>query len=286
VSHRPPFIEQIRQGWETRDSLLCVGLDPDLTRLPEQYLRGANRIEDGLTAFCRDIVDATADLVCAFKPQIAYFAAHGLESQLAELIGYIHREHPGVPVILDAKRGDIGDTAKLYATEAFERFDADAVTVNPYLGTESIAPYLAYEDRGVIVLCRTSNPDSAWLQQYPDDQEPVYLRVARAAADWNQSGNVMLVAGATYPEELGRIRQAVGELPLLVPGVGAQGGDLEAVLKLGADSNGQGLVINASRAVLYASADDPKAGAREAAETFRAEISRLQAELRPDRAVV
>jgi len=286
VSERPPFIEQIRQGWDRRDSLLCVGLDPDLSRLPEQYRAGANRIEDGLTAFCRDIVDATADLVCAFKPQIAYFAAQGLEDQLADLISYIHRQHPEIPVILDAKRGDIGDTAKLYAVEAFERFGADAVTVNPYLGTESITPYLAHEGRGVIVLCRTSNPDSAWLQQYPNDEEPVYLRVARAAADWNQGGNVMLVAGATYPEELGRIRSVVGDLPLLVPGIGAQGGDLEAVLRMGADRNGQGLVINASRAVLYADPADPAAGARREAEALRTEISLLQSELRPDRAMV
>ncbi len=236
--------------------------------------------------FCRDIVDATADLVCAFKPQIAYFAALGLENELEALIAHIHRAHPGVPVILDAKRNDIGDTAKLYAREAFERYDADAVTVNPYLGSESIRPFLDYEGRGVIVLCRTSNPDSAWLQQYPDEQSPLYLRVARTAADWNESGNVMLVAGATYPEELGRIREAVGDMPLLVPGIGAQGGDLAAVLREGADARGEGLVINTSRAVLYANADDAAAGARSAAESFRAEIQRLQTELGPDRTVV
>ena len=286
VNTRPPFIELIRQGWNDRHSLLCVGLDPDLDQLPAQYRKGANRVEDGLAAFCRDIVDATADLVCAFKPQIAYFAAHGLESHLADLITYIHQRYPDVPVILDAKRGDIGDTAKMYAVEAFERFGADAVTVNPYLGAESIKPFLDYQDRGVIVLCRTSNPDSAWLQGYPDDETPVYLRVACAARDWNQHGNLMLVAGATYPEELGHIRQAVGDMPLLVPGVGAQGGDLEAVLNAGADSAGQGLVINASRSVLYADASNPAGGARSASESLRTEISRLQAELRPDRTVI
>jgi orotidine-5'-phosphate decarboxylase len=286
VSHRSPFIEQIQQGWRQRNSLLCVGLDPDLNRLPASYRDGADRIEDGILDFCRDIVDATADLVCAFKPQIAYFSALGFENELEALIAYIHREHPGVPVILDAKRNDIGDTARLYAREAFERYDADAVTVNPYLGSESVAPFLEFEGRGVIVLCRTSNPDSAWLQQYPDDDSPVYLRVARAAADWNQSGNVMLVAGATYPEELGRIRAVVGNMPLLVPGIGAQGGDLAAVIREGADPRGEGLVINASRAVLYADAEDAGAGARAAAEAFRTEIVALQAELRPDRAVV
>ena len=287
MADRPPFIEQIQQGWEDRHSLLCVGLDPDLKKLPHTYIDGANRIADGISAFCRDIIDATADLVCAFKPQIAYFAALGLEAELADLIHYIHRQHPGIPVILDAKRGDIGATAALYAREAFERFDADAVTVNPYLGEESIKPFLTFEGRGVIVLCRTSNPDSAWLQQYPDGESPLYLRVARAAAQWNdESGNIMLVAGATYPEELGRIRELVGDMPLLVPGVGAQGGDLEAVLTQGADSNGRGLVINASRAILYADAGDPASGARSAAETLRTEINRLQVELRPDRAVV
>jgi len=286
VSDRPPFIDQIHQGWRQRDSLLCVGLDPDLNRLPAAYRDGANRIEDGMLAFCRDIVDATADLVCAFKPQIAYFAALGLENELEALIAHIHEAHPGVPVILDAKRNDIGDTARLYAREAFERYDADAVTVNPYLGSESVAPFLEFEGRGVIVLCRTSNPDSAWLQQYPDDESPLYLRVARAAADWNQSGNVMLVAGATYPEELGRIRAVVGDMPLLVPGVGAQGGDLAAVIRAGADGQGEGLVINASRAVLYADGENAAAGARAAAEAFRAEMIRLQAELRPDRAVI
>ena len=267
-------MERLRQGWTERDSLLCVGLDPDVKRLPPEYQPDA----DGVLRFCRDIVDATADLVCAFKPQIAYFAALGLEDALAELIGYIHTRHPAVPVILDAKRGDIGDTARLYAREAFERFDADAVTVNPYLGSESLEPYLEYEDRGVIVLCRTSNPDSAWLQSYPDPEAPVFLRVARAAVGWNRSGNVMLVAGATYPDELGRIRAAVGDMPLLVPGIGAQGGDLAAVLTHGADSRGQGLAINASRSVLFADAGNPAAGARRAAMDLLADIRRLQSE--------
>jgi len=213
------------------------------------------------------------------------FAALGLEGELANLIRYVHDRHPEVPVILYAKRGDIGDTARLYAREAFERFDADALTVNPYIGSESLAPYLAYADRGVIVLCRTSNADSAWLQAYPDAQRPVYLRVARAAVEWNAHGNVMLVAGATYPEELGRIRAAVGDMPLLVPGVGAQGGDLAAVLAHGQDSRGAGLVINASRSVLFADPDDPAAGARQAARTLLDEIRALQSERRGDRAL-
>ena len=282
MSERIPFMDQVRLGWSQRSSLLCVGLDPDPARLPGAYRDGGGSVADGVLSFCRDVVDATADLVCAFKPQIAYFAALGLEPELETLIRHIHDRHPGVPVILDAKRGDIGDTARCYAREAFERYDVDALTVNPYLGRESIQPYLDYEDRGVIVLCRTSNPDSAWLQHYPEGDEPVYLRVARAAVDWDRNGNVLLVAGATYPQELARIREIVGQMPLLVPGVGAQGGDLEAVIDSGADAQGQGLIINASRAVLYAASDDPMTAARQAALTLVSEMRRSQALPRRD----
>jgi len=229
--------------------------------------------------FCCDIVDATAANVCAFKPQHAYFAAFGGEEHLARLIAYIHERHPGVPVILDAKRGDIGSTAEQYAIEAFERFDADAVTVNPYLGEESLRPFLDRHDRGTIVLCRTSNPDSDWLQGHPAD-DPMYLRVARKALEWNTHGNVMLVAGATHLDELAKIRQAVGTLPLLVPGVGAQGGDLEQVIRAGATHDGNGLVINASRSVMYADARDPTAGAARAAEALVTEIRAAQSRLR------
>lgn len=257
MTRRPPFIEQLRQRWGDGDSLLCVGLDPDLERLPAAL----PRCNASLFDFCTAIVDATADLVCAFKPQFAYFAARGAEPELARLIDYVHRRHPAVPVILDAKRGDIGDTARLYAMEAFERYAADAVTVNPYLGYESIEPYLGYADRGVFILCRTSNADSGWLQDYPSEQ-PVFLRVARAAAGWNTRDNVMLVAGATYAEDLRRIREAAGDMPVLVPGIGAQGGDLAAVIGAGLDRQGHGLVINASRSVLYA---DSGAGFAEAA---------------------
>lgn len=281
MSARPPFIAQLHQGWHERNSLLCVGLDPDWNRLPAAYQSRT----DPLLAFCSDIVDATAHLVCAFKPQIAYFAARGAESELARLIAYIQARYPDVPVILDAKRGDIGATARLYAAEAFERYGADAVTVNPYLGEESIAPFLEYSDRGVIVLCRTSNADSGWLQTYPAEA-PVYLRVAQAVKSWNKQGNLLLVAGATYPEELARIRECVGAMPLLVPGIGSQGGELRAVLECGADSNGQGLVINVSRSVLFAEPEDPAAGAARAATALVAQMRQLQLEMAPDGAVV
>lgn len=230
--------------------------------------------DGGVLSFCCAIVDAVADVVCAFKPQIAHFAALGAESELAALIAYIHERHPRVPVILDAKRGDMGATAERYAIEAFDRYHADAVTVNPYLGPESLRPFLRRADRGVVVLCRTSNPESAWLQDFPAS-DPVYLRVARAAVDWNTAGNVLLVAGATYPDELRRIRSVVGDMTLLVPGVGAQGGAVPDVVAAGRNRHGSGLIINASRSVLYASAaNDFAEAARTAATSLRDEINR------------
>ncbi len=271
---RRPFLEQLTRRWDDADSLLCVGLDPDPQRLPA----GLDGAED-LFRFCAAIVDATADLVCAFKPQIAYFSALGAEGQLSRLIEHIHHHHPGVPVILDAKRGDIGDTARRYAVEAFERYDADAVTVNPYLGRESVEPFLAYSERGVFLLCRTSNPDSAWLQGYPAEA-PAYLRVAEAARRWSRDGNLMLVAGATYPDDLRKIRQVAGPMPLLVPGIGAQGGDLQAALAAGLDADGRGLVINAARSVLYA---DRGAGFADAA---RSSAERLRDAIRSGRDAV
>ncbi|MEQ8861422.1 MAG: orotidine-5'-phosphate decarboxylase [Pseudomonadales bacterium] len=275
MTPRPPFVAQLTRRWDDADTLLCVGLDPDPARLPAG-LTGP----DGLLEFCIAIVDATADLVCAFKPQIAYFAALAAEAQLTRLIEHIHRQHPGVPVILDAKRGDIGDTARRYAVEAFERYDADAVTVNPYLGRESVEPFLAYADRGVFLLCRTSNPDSAWLQDYPADA-PAFLRVAEAARRWDRHGNLMLVAGATYADDLRRIREIAGPVPLLVPGIGAQGGDLAEVLAVGLDDRGHGLVINAARSVLYADAgaafaDAARTSARDLRDAIRSGRDRLR----------
>jgi orotidine-5'-phosphate decarboxylase len=255
-------------AWERTRSLLCVGLDPAADRLPA----GLPPTADGCLRFCRAIVDAVADRVCAFKPQAAHFGALGAEDGLAALIAYIHERHPGVPVILDAKRGDVGSTATLYAREAFVRYDADAVTVNPFLGPEGLAPFLEWTDRGVVVLCRTSNPESAWLQDSRSgESEPVYLRIARAANDWNVAGNVMLVAGATYPDELRKIRHAAPDVPLLVPGVGAQGGTLEDVIATGLDRRGRGLVVNVSRTVLHASPGaDFAAAARSAVDALNA----------------
>ncbi len=241
---------KLSQAWQTQNSLLCVGLDPEMALLPEHLLESSTPYFD----FCSAIVDATAPYVCAFKPQFAHFAAAGRETELAEVLNYIHARYPHLVTILDAKRGDIGSTATYYAKEAYERYGADAVTLSPYLGYESVAPYLAYAERGLVVLCRTSNPDSNWLQNDPADTEPVFARVARRVAEWNAQGQCMLVAGATYPEELGSIRQLVGNMPLLVPGIGAQGGDLVAVLQHGLDPQGTGLIISSSRGILYAAA--------------------------------
>ncbi|HET7662288.1 MAG TPA: orotidine-5'-phosphate decarboxylase [Rhodanobacteraceae bacterium] len=272
------FMQQLRNAWQTNGSLVCVGLDPVPSRFPEALKDDA----DAVFTFCTTIVDATADLVCAFKPQIAHFAALSAEETLERLIAHIHDKHPGVPVILDAKRGDIGSTAEHYAEEAFDRYQADAVTANPYLGQDSIQPFLDRADKGVILLCRTSNPGGADFQNLDCGGEPLYLRVAETIARrWNAHGNCALVAGATFPEELGHIREKIGDMPLLVPGIGAQGGDVEAVLKNGLTGDGAGLVISSSRAILYASSGDDYAdAARDAARTLRDDINLHRKRLR------
>ena len=250
--------------------MLCVGLDPDPARIPSSLGSGNN----ALFAFCREIVDATAAAVCAFKPQIAYFSAVGAEQVLERLISHIHNHHPGIPVILDAKRGDIGSTAERYAVEAFERYGADAVTINPYMGFDSIEPWLAWSGRGVILLCRTSNPGGSDLQALDVGGEALYERVARLAAGaWNTNGQMGLVLGATFPAELARVRAIAGDLPMLVPGIGAQGGDVQATVSAGITADGWGMIINSSRAILYAGKDNDFAGAAQrAAERTRDEI--------------
>ena len=268
------FIDQLNAIWQKNNSLLCVGLDPDPAKFPA-HLKGR---DDAILEFCTAIVDATADLVCAFKPQIAYFAARRAEDQLEALIAHIHAKHPGIPVILDAKRGDIGATAEQYAVEAFERFKADAVTVNPYMGRDSVEPYLAYPDKGVILLCRTSNAGGSDLQFLDVGGEKLYERVARLATnDWNSSGQISLVVGATFLAEIARVRELVGDMPLLVPGIGAQGGDIEATVNAGKTAKSTGLMINSSRAILYAGKDaDFAASARRVAQETRDAINRYR----------
>ena len=244
------FNEKLQNAWQQNNSLVCVGLDPDIERFP----RGIERSAEGIFEFNRSIVDATHDLVCAFKPQIAYFAALSAEDVLEQTITYIKENYPDIPVILDAKRGDIGSSAEQYAKEAFLRYDADAVTVNPYLGMDAVQPFLDYRDRGVIILCRTSNHGARDLQDLKVDGEPLFKKLASlVSTEWNHYGNCALVVGATWPEQLAEVRQIVGDMPILVPGIGAQGGDVEKVITAGKTSEGTGLIVSASRSVLYAS---------------------------------
>jgi orotidine-5'-phosphate decarboxylase len=246
------FIDKLSAAWTANQSLLCVGLDPDIAKFPAQM----NGQPDAIFAFCKAIIDATADTACAFKPQIAYFAALRAEDQLEAICDYLRKTHPQIPIVLDAKRGDIGATAEQYAREAFERYGADAVTVNPYMGFDSVAPYLEWKDRGVIILCRTSNPGGSDLQFLNADGKPVYQHVAQLVADkWNTNGQCGLVVGATFPEELAQVRSIVGDMPLLVPGIGAQGGDVQATVQAGKTAAGAGMMINSSRAILYAKPD-------------------------------
>jgi orotidine-5'-phosphate decarboxylase len=274
------FTDQLARAEALNDSLLCVGLDPDPSKFPGSWKDDPARIFD----FCASIVDATCDLVISFKPQIAYFAAHRAEEQLERLIAHIHKSAPQVPVILDAKRGDIGSTAEQYAHEVFERYCADAVTLSPFMGFDSVEPYLKYEGKGVILLCRTSNPGSADLQaQTLQSGDKVYEHIARLASGaWNRGGQLGLVVGATYPAEIARVRELAPTLPLLIPGVGAQGGDALATVRAGWQGDAQGrtrapIIVNSSRAVLYASRGDNFAeAARQVAITTRAELNQAR----------
>ncbi len=271
------FTDQLARAEALNDSLLCVGLDPDPSKFPGSWKDDPARIFD----FCASIVDATRDLVIAFKPQIAYFAAHRAEDQLERLIAHIHTSAPQVPVILDAKRGDIGSTAEQYAVEVFERYRADAVTLSPFMGFDSVEPYLKYEGKGVILLCRTSNPGGADLQaQTLQSGDKVFEHIARLASGaWNRGGQLGLVVGATYPAEIARVRELAPTLPLLIPGVGTQGGDALATVRAGwqGDARGQTvapIIVNSARAVLYASRGDNFAeAARQAAFATRAELN-------------
>lgn len=278
-----PFIDQLADAGARNDSMLCVGLDPEPSRFPDHLRGDAGKIHD----FCAAIVDATADLVVAFKPQIAYFAAHRAEAQLERLITHIRRTAPHVPVILDAKRGDIGSTAEQYAIEVFERYGADAVTLSPFMGFDSVQPYLKHHGKGAFLLCRTSNPGGDDLQNQRlasiEGQPLLYEHVARLAqGPWNTNGQLGLVVGATYPAEIARVRELAPTLPLLIPGVGAQGGDAAATVRAGwrgaADGSNTStgpIVVNSGRAILYASrgadfADAARAQARRTRDELQA----------------
>ena len=285
------FTEQLAHAEARNDSLLCVGLDPDPAKFPGAWRNDASRIFE----FCAAIVDATKDRVLAFKPQIAYFAAQRAEDQLERLLAHIRSVAPEVPVILDAKRGDIGSTAEQYAREVFERYRADAVTLSPFMGFDSIEPYLAYEGKGVILLCRTSNPGGADLQsQKLQSGDTLFEHIARLAGGaWNRSGQLGLVVGATFPAEIERVRELAPTVPLLIPGIGAQGGDARATVRAGwrgvAGVGGSSglrpgrttapIIVSSSRAVLYASSGaDFADAARRAATTARDALNRARDE--------
>jgi len=280
----PDFRHQLSAAQSRNASLLCVGLDPEPARFPEPWRDDPARIFD----FCVSIVDATHDLVCCFKPQIAHFAAQRAEDQLERLLAHIRRVAPEVPVILDAKRGDIGSTAEQYAREAFVRYQADALTLSPLLGFDSIEPFMRYSGRGLILLCRTSNPGGSDLQSLPlasdvPGGELLYERIARlAAGEWNRGGQLGLVVGATFPRELARVRALAPGLPILVPGVGAQGGDAQATVRAAwrpaaAGDVGGPVIVSSSRAVLYAGTGaDFASAARSAALAARAQLHQAQ----------
>jgi orotidine-5'-phosphate decarboxylase len=277
---RAGFVERLRACWDA-GTLLCIGLDPEAERLPGA-VRGASAPER-FVEFNRAIVEATADLVCAYKPNAAFYEAHGPAGMeaLVRTIALVHEIAPAVPVLLDAKRGDMANTSRLYARAVFDACAADAVTVQPYQGEEALMPFLERADRGVFVLCRTSNPGAVEMQDLEVEGVPLYLALARRVAErWNARGNCGLVVGATWPDELAAIRAAAPHLPILLPGIGAQGGDLEASVRAGRDARGQGLVVSASRSVLYAS------GGADFAEAARAEARRLSDAINRQRVAV
>jgi orotidine-5'-phosphate decarboxylase len=252
-------MQMLEAQW-SRGNFVCVGLDSEFSKIPESARVGGNEcaVHEGNTivAFNRAIVDATKDIVCAYKPNSAFYEAYGAEgiSALHRTIADIHTIAPNVPVILDAKRADIGNTNAGYVDAAFGFLRADAITVHPYLGAEALQPFLAQADKGVIVLCRTSNPGAGEFQDLSVNGEPLYRFVARCVAnEWNKGGNCALVVGATYPDELREVRGLVGDMPILIPGIGAQGGDVERTVTAGRDSRGQGMIINSSRGIIFAS---------------------------------
>lgn len=268
------FVDRLRAAEAAHRSMLCVGLDPEPAKFPGAWKDDPSRIFD----FCAAIVDATHDLAIAFKPQVAYFAAQRAEDQLERLVAHIAKVAPQVPVILDAKRGDIGSTAEQYAREAFERYRAHAVTLSPFMGFDSLEPWLRHADKGLILLCRTSNPGGSDLQaQTLASGLKLFEHIAQLAqGPWNRTGQLGLVVGATFPAEIARVRELAPTLPLLIPGVGAQGGDAEATVRAGWRADGP-IIVNSSRAVLYAgTGDDFAAAARRVAEATRDTLNRAR----------
>lgn len=271
------FYHQLRQRWQ-QGSSICIGLDPEYQRLPDRLKQG-HSLADAIFAFNREIIDATHDLVCAYKPNSGFYEGMGEEGihALYQTTEYLRTNYPAIPIILDAKRADNSNTNRGYVASAFDRLGVDAITVHPYMGKEALAPFLARPDKGIIVLVKTSNSGSGEFQDLPvgEKGEPLYQVVARQVAQhWNTAGNCGLVVGATYPDELRQVRAIVGDLPLLIPGLGSQGGDVQATVQAGHDSKGQGMILNSSRAIIYASSgNDFAQAARTATLALAAEIN-------------
>jgi orotidine-5'-phosphate decarboxylase len=280
MNNTSTFKTMLEHGWQ-RDNFVCVGLDSDYQRLPEAVKRTGS-IEDAVFTFNREIIDATHDLVCAYKPNAAFYEALGDAGlrALMRTVRYIKENYAHIPVILDAKRADIGSTNTGYVEAAFDVIGVDAITVHPYLGKEALAPFLNRIEKGIIVLVKTSNPGAGEFQDLPvgEAQEPLYQVVARHVAhEWNTYGNCGIVVGATYPSELRKVRAIVGDMPILIPGIGTQGGEVEATVKAGVDSRGWGMIIHASRGIIFASNDEHFAGAaRNATINLRDEINKYR----------
>lgn len=281
------FNELIKAKW-AEGKFVCIGLDSEFSKIPE-CMQDRPTLEGVIYAFNMHVIDATKDIVCAYKPNIAFYAAYGDKGALAlqMTIDHIRQEAPDVPVILDSKRADIGNTNRGYVAEAFDYFGADAVTVHPYLGREALQPLLDQKDKGIFVLARTSNPGGGEFQNIVDHQGwPLWRTVANHVANhgWNENGNCGVVAGATYPEELAVIRQTVGDMPMLIPGIGKQGGDLEGAVKGGMDSRGEGFIINSSSGIIFASQkDDFDTTARKEANKLQDQITVIREQAMTER---
>jgi orotidine-5'-phosphate decarboxylase len=273
------FLDKLVLASRRNNSLLCVGLDPEPSRFPAEL--GDMPVEKAIVRFCRAIIEATAPYVCAFKLNIAFFEVLG-PAGMRVFQEVLHAIPAHIPILVDAKRGDLGNTARNYATALFDVYGCDAVTVNPYMGYDSVAPFLAYREKGIILLCRTSNPGARdfqdlLIQQDDGQTRPLYEVVARRVQSWNEAGNCGLVVGATYPQELRTIRALCPDMPILIPGVGAQGGDLEASVQAGVDAHGERAMIAVSRSILYAgSGTDYATAAAQEALLLRDQINRVR----------
>lgn len=270
------FALRLQNAVSANDSLVCVGLDPDLTKLPSSF----EKTPESLFAFNKAIIDATHDLVCAYKPNSAFYEAHGAVGieQLKKTCDYLHETYPGIPIILDAKRGDIGNTNRGYAQFAYEYLGVDTLTVHPYQGIGALTAFIEHAGRGIIVLCHMSNPEAKEFQELESQGKPIYMHVAEACVALHAANaNVAMVVGATYPQELQKLRREIGDMNLLIPGVGAQGGSVKEVVENGINSIGAGLIISASRSVIYASGGDDFAdAARQEAQKMRDEINKYR----------